>query len=486
MASRKTIQAYAVPDEQEQRRQIQPLTWYVISQTVAHLLLLGAVSLWVVQYWGYLDPFPVSPLVRNDKGLALHVGVLLYGIFEAFIALILGFGCATVPPIFLSSIVPQTPANNVLSWLYAKYGTPGYLFAAGGAIFFTLLEFLLLLGFWGEQAFYKELGEAGGFLGYSGPVWGQSLITLFLFVGFTAWALNRLAPAQLIAAISESQHAATIMRAEKLKDLQFQITYAYGVSLLKADLLNMGVEKFRQLSGEFVAIVADMQQHEATAFRNMAELLEATSLGENMFNLVYGQNDESRQRHKQLMQAMRNAAEYHHELAEYSHEAAQLGPQPMSSSALPAPTEEHVIDVGGNVQARIRERMHVDPRSQPVNLREPARGAPPLPAPMHVNSRSQPVESRAAQPGDAVPDPASPGADDVTRRAQEDAEAIELWRRVDRHLPPVITAQHVTDLMGWKDKGTGQRLIRRWVDIGILEQSSEKRPGRYSRTGKEF
>lgn len=330
------------------RRPLAPLTWQVISQAVAQLLLVGAVGLWLKLLLLVIAP----ALVSTPGGLVAFV-------LDCLLAFVLALGCATAAPIFLSSLVPATPANNVLSWLSAKYGGAGYWFAAGCAFVFTAAELWLVSVFWRSKPAFMP----GGMFADSWPTLAAFTgITVILFVGLTAWALNRLTPSQLIAAMAESVNAAEILRAEQLKDMQFQITYAYGVSLLKADLLNMGVEKFRQLSGEFVAIVADMEQHEATAFRNMAELLEATGLGEDMFTLVYGQNDAARERQRQLMQAMRNAAEYHREIAAYSQqEAAQLAPPHMSSAALPAPAADTMIDVTATMQARSRERQSVAP-----------------------------------------------------------------------------------------------------------------------------
>lgn len=348
MASKKTIQAYAVPDDTE-RRELPPLTWQLLSRSTAGLLLVGSFTLWLRLLLTFVD------LAQPGS-----VGQAVIWFTTLMIAIILAVGCAFVPPILWSAIIPSSVASNVLSWLYAKYGTAGYYFCFITALMFTIADLWLVSLFWQSQTIFQQTELAQKSF-TSEPAQTITLIaftfvTVFLFVGFTAWALARMTPAQLIAAISESQHAATILRAEKLKDMQFQVTYAYGVSLLKADLLQMGTHKFGEVSSQFAAIVADMQQHEERAFRNMAELMEAMGVGENVFGLVYDQNDPLQEQYRRMVKALKSAADFHREIADYGAEVAELtAPAPMSTS-LPAPNEANVIEGVAAVQQRVRER----------------------------------------------------------------------------------------------------------------------------------
>jgi len=394
MASRKTLQAYEVKDEAE-RRELPPLTWQLLSQPTAGLLLLGSLALWLRLLVTFVDfARPAS------------IGEMVIWLTSALIVVVLAIGCAFVPPIFWSAIIPSTVASNVLSWLYAKYGTVGYWFCFGGALLLTAADLWLVGIFWRSQTIFQDTPLAHK--AFTSPTAQQitltafTSVTVFLFVGFTAWALNRMTPRQLVAGIVEAQNAAEVLRAEKLKDVQFQVTYARAVSLLKADLLSMGVKEFGERAGEFAAIVADMEIHEATAFRNLAELMHAQGVGEDVLEIVDAQNDQTRTQYRRMIKALNDAADYHRAVADYGQEMAEIA-APHMLSAPPPPTEDNVIDVTATMQARTRERANVA-ANVPTTAQSQIAAPPPNVA--ATLERSADVRS--------VPRQAAPGGTDVT------------------------------------------------------------------------
>ena len=102
----------------------------------------------------------------------------------------------------------------------------------------------------------------------------------------------------------------------------------------------------------------------------------------------------------------------------------------------------------------------------------------------HVDSRSQTVQTRDDQQGRAVQGSAEHRASPRESRNAEDEQARDLWGLIDPALPDVVVAKNIQEAMQWPSIDPAKRLVRRWVDIGILEMIPN-RPGRYCRTEVE-
>ena len=88
----------------------------------------------------------------------------------------------------------------------------------------------------------------------------------------------------------------------------------------------------------------------------------------------------------------------------------------------------------------------------------------------HIDSRLQSSIPREHESDSARQGPA---LSDDDRRTYE---------AVRSRLPVPFTAQHIADLMDWKDKRSGQRVIKEWLRVGLIE---EVRMGRYRLTERE-
>src|SRR5262245_55157596 len=108
-------------------------TWHNLSLLTAKIVLAVWFVVWFGTLWWMINPriflWPIDP---HD---------LFYALLSGAIAAGLGFACTTVPPIFWSSLIAQTPAAELMNKLYAKYGRTGFYIALAGALVFTVMGY---------------------------------------------------------------------------------------------------------------------------------------------------------------------------------------------------------------------------------------------------------------------------------------------------------------------------------------------------------
>jgi hypothetical protein len=448
--------------ETEGPREVQPFTWQVLAQGAAVLLLGGAVLLWCAMFFQFTAP----TIYRLDaRGQAvITAGSALYGLFEGTFSIILAIGCAIAPPVFFSSILPQSVANNVLAWLYSKYGTAGYVFCAVSAAAFTLGDCWLASVFWASQEVFSSPAFTASQRSAEITILVLTLMSVYLLVGFTSWAISRLTPRQLLAAIAESQNAATILRAEQLREMLAEVTKLYGLSILKAEHLAGGMEALGDQVANFAAAVAVYEEEEALAFKRLAQLMSADQRGEELYATIYGQAHEEHIRigFKNMMLTVETGMRKHLALAEHAREASLLmstrdnmvmSSQPRALAEMPR--AEALTPYADQVEQRMATLAGRAP--------EPPRDVTPAPAPVPANvapdvpPASSPTQSDSARSS-------SPTESDI---ATADALSI-AWQAYGQGLFKAAMLPLIMPI----SLRSAQRCLQEWSDAGLAIKSN--------------
>jgi hypothetical protein len=323
-----------------------------------------------------------------------------------------------VQPLLWSMLLPSSPAGALLQ--KQTWRTPGYAATIAAAVFLSYHSFRWLSMWWQAQPQISGAGEAG-------MLAITSMIAAVLMPAL-AWCV--VTPEQWIAQIEQARHVKRIEMAMKMEEAAMRATYARGVALLNAGLSNLTIEQRKELAG-ILGSFARAQQ----------EALQA--IGQSWKDM-YG------------VEAIMGGTP-----------DQQLVDQYVKVVGLLTDGSEAMGRTADYAEEETREAITYPPR------------VPHVPQPTHVNPLSQTVQTRDRESGSARQSQAGPDVD--PRRAREDEEARDMYDRLGYCLSAIFTAQDLATLMRWQDKRPAQRLIARWVDIGLV-RDIPKRPGRYEHT----
>ncbi len=224
--------------------QARGFTWHNLSQVVAKAMLLLAWALWTKVYWIYIQP---------SAGTG---GLLDWALIAGF-----AIASATVPPICISSLVPNTPANMLLTKLQVRYGWPGFAFASFAAVLLTYYSFDVLMAYWASRPVIAAAGQM--------EIVKWAILSTLLLVGFPAWALNKMTPEQWIDSVMQAREVARIGRILELEDAVAKAMLARATALLHADVTRMTIEQRAANNSEVAAILAASERGMARALRQV-------------------------------------------------------------------------------------------------------------------------------------------------------------------------------------------------------------------------
>jgi hypothetical protein len=229
------------------------VTWHNISQWFARFILVVFFLFWLRELLRYIQP---AFWYYNEQAQAwmTDINILLSGFVDFIFALGLAAGCAVLPSIFWSSLIASAPANALLNKLYRKYGTIGYGFALIGALAFTILSFIVMHDFWVDRPFVR----AG--IGDERLVIALSLATLFVTIGFPAWALNVMTPRQWVAAVTQVRHVARLDGIMRLEEILDGAIVARAYALTHAKVAKMTAAQFGDVVGEVAGFLAGSEK----------------------------------------------------------------------------------------------------------------------------------------------------------------------------------------------------------------------------------
>ena len=329
-----------------QAAQARAFTWHNLGQVVAKAMLLLAWALWIKAYLIFIGP----------------ADLLDWALVAGF-----AFASATIPPICISSLVPSTPANMLLTRLQVRYGWPGFVFASFAALLMTYYSFDVLVAYWSSR---PMVAGGGGW-----EVTKYAILSTLLLVGFPAWALNKMTPDQWIDAVMQAREVARIQRILELEDAAAKAMLARATALLHADVTRMTIEQRATNNAEVVAILAASE-------RGMAQALRQVGLS---FKSLYGMelatqvepDEEITSRHRRVAKLLTSTSERLDRLA--GDAETWIVPDPSTTSLVPLPDAER----GGSLvdyeaTTRGSERL-LEPPIVDYELLEKARSAlPPI------------------------------------------------------------------------------------------------------------
>jgi len=246
-----------------QDMQNRAFTWHNLSLFTAKILLFVFFVVWLGIFWWMIEPTFGISLVG---GLRFEAEEVFYGLISAAIAVGLAFACTTVPPIFWSSLIAQTPASELMNKLYAKYGRSGFYIACIGAIVFTMLGFDAFRAFWLAKPNVVMSST------YAPTFW--SIISVFLAIIFPAWALNKSTPEQWIAGIVQAREVARLQHALNLEEMIGAAMVARASAILHADLTTMTMHERENMSRELAAILATSERRVNKAFVRIGQTFQ--------------------------------------------------------------------------------------------------------------------------------------------------------------------------------------------------------------------
>ena len=324
-----------------------------------------------------------------------------------------------VQPLLWSMLLPSSPAGALLQ--KQTWRTPGYAATIAAALFLSYHSFRWLSMWWQAQPQIESAGEAG-------MLAITSMIAAVLLPAL-AWCV--VTPEQWIAQIEQARHVKRIEHAMRMEEAAMRATYARGVALLNAGLSNLTIEQRKELAGILGGFARAQQEALIAIGRSWKDMYGVEAI-------MGGTPD------------------------------AQLVDQYVKVVNLLAD--------GSEAMGRTADLAEEEKSRETITY--PARAAH-VPQPAHVNSQAQTVQTRDGESGRVRQGQAGPDVD--ARRAHEDVEARGMYDRLCDRLLAIFTAQDLATLMRWQDKRPAQRLISRWVDIGLV-RDIPKRPGRYEHT----
>jgi hypothetical protein len=303
-------------------------TWHDLSHWTAKLLLLVAFLFWFRAEW--LAIAPQWPFMRTPEGaLSVSLDRVMAFVLDVVLAAGLAVARATVPPIFISSLVANSPADVVLNRLRARITGWGMLFVWGGAIWLCWDGFGTLIAYWASRT---TIPESTMYQVTSYSIYESAFTTLALLVLFPAWSLNKMMPQEWIEAMIMAREAMRLQRLLDLEDAGNKALVVMMRSLLQADLTTMTLEEREKNAAHIAGTLA-------TA--NKAVNRAITALNGSIRGLagvdVYVQTDSDdviTDRYQYVMKSLAQGEQATRETVEFAGTLIDVTP---TAPALPAP-----------------------------------------------------------------------------------------------------------------------------------------------------
>jgi hypothetical protein len=345
------------------------------------------------------------------------------------VALAYTIGLVLASPALWSFVIPWSQGGMLLQRIQRQ--TIGFWIVGAAAAFFAYYSWRLQTAWWSAQPVTAESGMVGQ----------QVAIGLLLYI---------VIPGLIWTPVSSDEFEAQVTQDRLVK--RYDIQTKADIAILDATLLraqqraaigfaNLMPAEQQELAGVMEGLITGMD----TTLQRIAGNLNETA------ETIYGQHG------KDLFSAPPFADDLAEMLDYISQSILKMGPAPAS-----------------NVLSSGQPTIEIAPESRAM-VTTPA---------THVDSQAQTVNPRDGAPGRTVQGRAGPGVAPRGSRESEDREAWDLWERLDTSLGAVFVAKDVMSLMRWQDVSAAQRLCKRWLDIGII-QNIPTRPGRYGRARQE-
>jgi hypothetical protein len=155
---------------------------------------------------------------------------------------------AAILPLFLSMLLPSSPAGRLLQ--KQSWATPGYVAVGVAAVFLVYIAGAWLRLWWQVQPGIAETGQD--------LVLTITSLIAGVLVPALCWSVTT--PERWIAAIEQARAVKRLEASMKMEDAAMRAAYARGVSLLNADLVNLTIAQRRELAG-ILGGFARTQQH---------------------------------------------------------------------------------------------------------------------------------------------------------------------------------------------------------------------------------
>jgi len=331
-------------------------TWHTLSQTAAKIMLALAFALWVRVYWIDIRP----QIDRGVDGAPTTDGVLAF-VLDAALVGGLAFASATVPPIFLSSLVADSPADVVLNRVRMRVGKIGFMFAMAGAVALSFNSLIVLVAFWQSRTLIptSDLFQADNW-----TVWRFAAATLLLMVGFPAWALNKMAPEQWVDAMIQAREAMRIQRIIDLEEAAGRALITKLHAQLMADTATMTLHERAQNNAEVAAILAASERAFARSLRMIGHTFKSLT---GMDVHIQTENDQAiTARYQHIVNLFDGAASVSAQTATYAGALIDAPTQP--SIALPDAEMDGSVDADGRPNDPSVADHHGPPRTMDDSL----------------------------------------------------------------------------------------------------------------------
>jgi hypothetical protein len=155
---------------------------------------------------------------------------------------------AAILPLFLSMLIPNSPAGRLLQ--KQSWATPGYTALGVAAIFLVYIAQSWLRIWWQAQPGIAETGQD--------LVLTITSLIAGVLVPALCWSVTT--PERWVAAIEQARAVKRLEASMKMEDAAMRAAYARAVSLLNADLTNLTINQKRELAG-ILGGFARTQQH---------------------------------------------------------------------------------------------------------------------------------------------------------------------------------------------------------------------------------